>query len=203
MTQRQFRIVVTGGPGAGKTTALDLFQREFQSSVKIVPEAATVLFQSGIVREQTRDRMKELQHSIFKLQVNLEDIFHSLYPERLLICDRGTLDGLAYWPNGERDFLDTCGTSIEIELARYDAVIFFQSGAAAGDDLKSNNPYRSEDAASALLLDEKLRHVWQRHPNFHYIPSSQSFMSKISLGLLTIQNTLEEIRSSGPIRPRS
>jgi predicted ATPase len=201
MKRDHFQIVVTGGPGAGKTTALDLFQREFKSIVKIVPEAATVLFQSGIVREQTKDRMKELQHSIFKLQVNLEDIFHSLYPERLLICDRGTLDGLAYWPNGEQDFLNTIDSTLDVELQRYDAVIFFQSGAAHGDDLKSNNPYRSEDAASAILLDEKLKRVWERHPNFHYIPSNHSFMNKISQGLLTIQSVLEEIRSSRFARP--
>ena len=37
MSHHQRVIVVTGGPGGGKTTALDLFQRELKSAVKIVP----------------------------------------------------------------------------------------------------------------------------------------------------------------------
>ena len=41
------RIVLTGGPGGGKTTAADLFRREIGDRVVLVPEAATILFQGG------------------------------------------------------------------------------------------------------------------------------------------------------------
>jgi adenylate kinase len=53
-------IVVTGGPGGGKTTALDLFQRELKTAVKIVPEAATLLFGHGLDRETQNDHAKPL-----------------------------------------------------------------------------------------------------------------------------------------------
>ncbi|MFM7034839.1 MAG: AAA family ATPase, partial [Planctomycetia bacterium] len=89
-------IVVTGGPGGGKTTALDLFQRELKTAVTIVTEAATLLFGHGLDRDHGAGKLKILQRSIYRMQVSLEEIFRDFYPDRLLICDRGTLDWLAY-----------------------------------------------------------------------------------------------------------
>lgn len=185
-----FKIVITGGPGGGKTTALDLIQREFRSRVKIVPEAATLLFEHGLRREENPERQKMLQHGIYKMQLSLEDTFHSLHSDRLLVCDRGTLDGLAYWPDGEADYFNRIGSTIEREIARYDAVIFFQSSAASGDDIKSNNPYRWEDAVLANELDQKLQAVWKRHPNYNFVPTNPSFMLKLAHGLITINEVL-------------
>ena len=36
------KIVLTGGPGGGKTTAADLYRREIGDEVVIVPEAVVV-----------------------------------------------------------------------------------------------------------------------------------------------------------------
>ncbi len=47
---RPFRVVLTGGPGGGKTTAADLLRREIGDRVIIVPEAATLLFSGGFPR---------------------------------------------------------------------------------------------------------------------------------------------------------
>ena len=190
-------IVVTGGPGGGKTTALDLFQRELKSDVKIVPEAATLLFGHGLDRQDSGDRAKLLQRSIYRMQVGLEEIFRGFYSDRLLICDRGTLDGLAYWPDGEAGYFAAIESSFEREAARYQAVIFFQSAAIHGEDVKSNNPYRSEDSQTARALDDRLHRVWARHPNFYYIPTETSFMRKINRGLEAISSVLATLRA-GP-----
>ena len=188
-------IVVTGGPGGGKTTALDLFQRELKAAVKIVPEAATILFGHGLDREAANGNGKLLQRSIYRMQLSLEWIFQDFYADRLLICDRGTLDGLAYWPDDGQSFLDSVGTTFEGEIARYGAVIFFQTAAIHGEDVKSNNPYRTEDSRTAVALDEKLQQVWSRHPNFHFIPAKLSFMAKINHGLATIAGVLKQMPS--------
>lgn len=195
MDMKNFKIVVTGGPGGGKTTALDLFQRELRADVKIVPEAATVLFKCGLERDTTPDKQKLLQNSIYKMQLNLEEIYRNFYSERLLVCDRGTLDGLAYWPNSQDGFFSAINSTFEKEILRYDAVIFFQTAAAHAEDMKSNNPYRTEDAKGAICLDEKLKGIWEQHPNFHYIPSNSSFLNKITHGLLTIQGVLEGFKN--------
>ncbi len=52
------RIVLTGGPGGGKTTALDLIRREFAGKIASVPEAATMIFSGGIERSDNNDVLK-------------------------------------------------------------------------------------------------------------------------------------------------
>ena len=196
MHQQGAAIVVTGGPGGGKTTALDLFQREFKSAVKIVPEAATLLFGYGFGRDLGSEKSKALQSAIYTMQVSMEGIFRDFYSDRLLICDRGTLDGLAYWSGDESSYFTTIGSTFAKEAARYGAVIFFQTAAVHGEDVKSNNPYRQEDSKTAVALDEKLRRVWERHPNFHFIPTEPSFVRKINHGLTVIAEVLETIKTA-------
>ena len=61
----RLRIVLTGGPGGGKTTAADLFRREIGNRVVIVPEAATILFQGGFPRCRKPDPRRIVQTAIF------------------------------------------------------------------------------------------------------------------------------------------
>jgi len=188
--KKQLKVVVTGGPGGGKTTALDLFRRELCDKLATVPEAATVLFSGGITRSSDKEVLKNIQKTIFSLQQNLEDIQQKKYPDRLLVCDRGTLDGLAYWPGTEDDFFQEVNSNFENEIIRYDAVIFFESAAASGHDISSNNPVRNETSQQAAELDKKLQNIWSRHPNYYFVGSSASFVRKIMFGIMTIENVI-------------
>lgn len=188
--KKQLKVVVTGGPGGGKTTALDLFRRELGNKIAVVPEAATVLFSGGITRSEDEQVLKMIQKTIFQLQKNLEDINKAHYPDRLLVCDRGSLDGLAYWPGNEKDFFKQVNSTFEEEISRYDAVIFFESAGATGHDISSNNPVRSESSAKAAKLDIALQKIWARHPNFYFVGSSESFIRKIMFGIMTIENVI-------------
>ncbi len=42
------RIVLTGGPGAGKTAVLELVRQEFCAHVTVLPEAAGIVFGGGV-----------------------------------------------------------------------------------------------------------------------------------------------------------
>ncbi|CAM2785360.1 AAA family ATPase [Vibrio mytili] len=190
MAQRQLQVVVTGGPGGGKTTALDLFRRELKDQIVVVPEAATLLFSGGVMRSGTEPATKMVQKTIFQLQKNLEDIHRIQYPDRLLVCDRGSLDGLAYWPNSEEDFFEQVNSTFETEMSRYDAVIFFETAASSGQDISSNNPTRNETLAQAADLDKKLQKIWSRHPHFYFVGSSESFVRKIMFGIMTLENVI-------------
>lgn len=44
------RVVLTGGPGAGKTATLELIRQSFCEHVKVLPEAAGILFGGGFPR---------------------------------------------------------------------------------------------------------------------------------------------------------
>src|SRR6187402_2440911 len=107
-----YRIVLTGGPGGGKTTAADLFRREIGNRAVIVPEAATMLFQGGFPRSRDIHAARIAQTAIYQVQRNLEDVQSALYPGRILLCDRGTVDGAAYWPDGDGDYFSRAGTTL-------------------------------------------------------------------------------------------
>jgi replication-associated recombination protein RarA len=78
------RIVLTGGPGAGKTTAADLLRREIGEAIIIVPEAATMIFSSGFPRYKDTEARKATQSAIYHIQKNLEDVQARAYPHRTL-----------------------------------------------------------------------------------------------------------------------
>jgi len=187
------RIVLTGGPGGGKTTALDLFRRELKGKIASVPEAATMIFSGGIARSLDEEVTCSQQIAIFNLQRNLEDIQRKMSPDCLILCDRGGLDGLAYWPGPDEEFFKTMNTTLQDELARYDAVIFFETAAKSGQEIKSNNPIRNESEQTAIMLDQRLQQIWSQHPNFNLVSSSESFIKKVMFGIMTIEKVINKM----------
>ena len=193
----QCRICLTGGPGGGKTTAADLFRREIGDRVVLVPEAATMLFAGGFPRPEGADPLMAVQRAIFHVQLNLEEMQAARFPGRILLCDRGTVDGAAYWPGEPETFFAAVGSSYEAQLQRYDAVIFFESASAGGMEvLESGNPYRDETKEQALALDRKLRKLWAPHPRFVLVPHNRSFFKKITYGLASIESIVAQVRQA-------
>jgi putative protein kinase ArgK-like GTPase of G3E family len=100
------RICLTGGPCAGKTTALSelsltLIQMGFR--VLLVPEAATVLKKGGALIQTTKmsfvDAVK-YQMNLMKLQMALEEVFIEIAQtseiHTIILNDGGVMDGAAY-----------------------------------------------------------------------------------------------------------
>lgn len=197
------RIVLTGGPGGGKTTAGDLFRREFGDRVVFVPEAATLLFSGGFPRVQEPLAVRAAQRAIYHLQRGLEDVQSARFPHRILLCDRGTVDGAAYWPGLPHDYFDAVGTSLDAEMERYDAVIFFESAAVGGDSIEGGNPIRNESIEQAIKLDRKLRALWSQHPRFVLVPHNRSFFKKISFGLASLESIVTQLADDAAARPRA
>jgi predicted ATPase len=199
------RIVLTGGPGGGKTTAADLFRREIGDKVVVVPEAATMLFAGGFPRTVAPTARTAVQQAIFHVQRNLEDVQAARFPDRTLLCDRGTVDGAVYWPGGPEDYFAHVGTTLEAELARYDAVIFFQTAAAGDLSIEGGNPARIESNDLAVELDDALMELWSQHPHFVLVPHNPSFFKKITFGLASLESIVgqHEARSRSNDRRRA
>jgi predicted ATPase len=193
-TNGRCRIVLTGGPGGGKTTAADLFRREIGERVVVVPEAATLLFAGGFPRVSEPQARRAAQQAIFHVQRNLEDLQSARFPDRVLLCDRGTVDGAAYWPDDPSGFFEAVGTTEAEQLARYDAVIFFESAAVGGVALEGGNPARIESNAEAVDLDGRLRVIWSRHPRFSVVQHNSSFFRKLTFGLATLESIVAQLR---------
>ncbi|MEO8382557.1 MAG: hypothetical protein ABI779_23050 [Acidobacteriota bacterium] len=55
----------------------------------------------------------------------------------IVLCDRETLDGLAYWPDDEESFFGQLETTREWELTRYATVIHLHTPAADAYDVSN------------------------------------------------------------------
>ncbi len=185
------KIALSGGPGGGKSTAAELFKLEYKDFISLVPEVATLLFRGGYPRVDSPHVVENIQQSIFHVQNNIEDTYAKLFPHHTLLCDRGTVDGGAYWPMGAEDFYKTMGTTLKKELERYDAVIFFETAAAGGLAIDLGNPVRNEDQRKAIELDMKLKDLWSQHPNFVYVKNEPSFLQKILGGIKAIDELVK------------
>lgn len=196
------RIVLTGGPGGGKTTAGDLFRREMGDRVVLVPEAATMVFSGGFPRLTQPDAAHAAQRAIYHVQIHLEEAVMAQHEDQILLCDRGTVDGAAYWPGGSDAFFKDIGSTMKRELSRYDAVIFFESAAVGHMSIEGGNPIRNESMEQAVKLDHKLRELWQQHPKFVLVPHNPSFFKKISFGLAVLDGIVRELAGKKKARKK-
>jgi predicted ATPase len=189
------RIVLTGGPCAGKSTIAQVLEKAFQNKLVILPEAASLLFGGGFPRWGEPESVKGLQNAIFHVQRGLERNFAAHHPDKMLIMDRGTVDGAAYWPEGADAFWQTMGTTLKAELGRYDLVVYLESaGREAYQENVRRNPSRTETWEQAAILDSVTLKQWQSHPRLRFINNNTSFSAKIASVLSIVE---EEIKDAG------
>ncbi len=177
------RIVLTGGPGAGKTVISRRLAAVYPERFVRVAEAATQVYD----RLQTRwDRLdlagrRDVQRQIYRLQIEQEDRVSAEQPEKILLLDRGTIDGAAYWPEGTAAYWQDLGSSLERELARYDAIIWMETAAALGlYDGDASNFCRFEDAPAAVASGKLLLALWGAHPHLKHVGAFASLDDKVA-----------------------
>lgn len=169
------RIVLTGGPGAGKTAVLELIRQAFCQHVKVLPEAAGIVFGGGFPRGAEAEQRRAAQRAIFYVERELE-IAADAENKAVIICDRGTVDGGAYWP-GPDDFWADLGTTLQEQLRRYDAVIHLRVPAPESGYNRSN-PLRIETALEAARIDERIARLWHGHPRRFAVEATPDFLEK-------------------------
>ena len=182
------RVVLTGGPGAGKTAVLELIGHFFCHHVRVLPESAGIVFGGGFPRETRPALQRAAQRAIFYVQRELEATAAVDLPA-IILCDRGTVDGVAYWP-GPGDFLHDVGTTLDEQLARYDVVIHLRTPPADGE-YNRDNPLRLETAAEAAAADTRILAAWSAHPHRVVVEPTPDFLRKAS-------RTLELLRAQMP-----
>lgn len=185
-------VVLTGGPGAGKTAVLELVRRALCEHVHVLPEAASILFGGGFPRRPSLASRSASQRAIAHIQLELERwVVEEDNRVALALCDRGVLDGLAYWPGPPEALLSELGTTLERELARYSAVIHLRPP-PGGAGYDRSNPLRIESAEEAAALDARIEAVWRPHPRRFVVESTPDFLSKARRALALIHDELPE-----------
>jgi predicted ATPase len=181
--------VLTGGPGAGKTAVLELLRHSLCEHVRILPEAAGIVFGGGFPRDGNDGVRRAGQRAIYNVQLELEAAADA-DDAGIILCDRGAVDGAAYWP-GPGDLWNAIGATRAQSLARYDAVIHLR----VPDDQHGyghQNPLRVESAIHARRIDERILHEWNGHPRRYVIEASDSFIDKARRCLEILRAELPE-----------
>ncbi len=201
------RIVLTGGPCAGKTTALVRIIEHFSNlgfKVFCVPEVPTLYSQGGwSYLTPNHDLYYEGELAILRTQLALENSFMRLAETctkpTFVVCDRGTMDISAYidkkmW----EELCQKCGTDSNELRQRYDAVLHLVSAADGAEQYytTATNSTRYEQANEEGLriardLDKKVNNAWTGHPHLRVINNHDNFDTKINRVLKEISNVLE------------
>lgn len=202
MSQDIIKIVITGGPCAGKSTAMSRIQRYFTEigyTVLFIPETATELITGGVAPWTCGSNM-DYQTCQLRLQLEKERVFEQAAQtidnqKVLIVCDRGALDNKGYMEAPEfAQVLRTLQTN-EIDLRdNYDAVFHLVTAAKGAADFytTANNSARSETPEEAAELDDKLIAAWTGHPHLRVIDNSSDFDGKINRLLSEISSFLGE-----------
>lgn len=197
------KIVITGGPCAGKTTGMSWIQNAFTElgySVIFIPETATELI-SGGVTPWTLESNLDYQLCQMRLQIEKEKVFEEAATKIfnsdkvLIVCDRGTIDNKAYMTDYEfKNALCTLGLN-ETELRdNYDAVFHLVTAAKGAEEFYtlSNNQARTETVEEAAEMDDKLISAWTGHPHFRVIDNTKGFEKKMKHLIKEISSFLGE-----------
>ena len=185
------KIVLTGGPCSGKSTALSNIKETLENlgyNVFIVSEAATDLINNDIKPfGENAISMYDFQKYVIDYQLKQERITRfkaSFSKNSIMIIDRGVMDGKAYISNQEwYKLLDEMHLNENDLLNRYDEIIHLVSIACDKKELYTteNNNARKETAEEASIMDNKTLNCYLGHHNLKVVNNSTDFNTKINI----------------------
>lgn len=194
------KIVLTGGPCAGKSTCLEAIENSYED-VLVVPEVATILLSGGFPLPG-RDLPWSLewqgafQTAVAKTQQSLEQAYELVAQScgaRLLVCDRGLLDGAAYTLGGVVEFCRLYQVDQAQAQKRYARVLHLESLATARPELygKAGNQNRFESLDEAQSLEGRTQAAWSEHPGWTFISGNAGIEAVKSQVLAAIDSLLQ------------
>ena len=202
MAKKITRIVLTGGPAAGKTTLISRILKEFKQEdgwkVITIPETATELISGfGIGPFPGCMSMLDFQYYVIEDQLHKEKLAlraAEAVPEEkvLIVYDRALFDDKAYISDEEfRSVLAHFGKTEEEVLAGYDTVLHLVS-CAKGAEFAYNygNAARYETVERAREIDDNTIRAWSTHPSLQIIDNSVDFEDKINRAIAAIYRVL-------------
>lgn len=184
-------IGITGGPCAGKDTALARLNRMLADrgyKVLICPESATKLILAGMTpgelsgiefQEEILLDVLSQENRIISIAKRYRDKGHKV----VVLCNRGAMDGEAYiGPEAFAGLLGRLGfTHRQLCDERYHAVIHLRTTALGAERFYTltNNSARVETLEEARSLDERTLFAWTRHQHPLVIDNSTDFEGKL------------------------
>ena len=187
-------IVLTGGPCAGKSSALSYLATHLSThGVRVlqVPEIATLFISGGLnditdIAQQEPDKFIKLEHSMIKMQGDFRRRFLEVAEQfdgpTVILYDRAQTDAIAYV--GEPQFNEIrahLGLSLADVRDSYSAVIFLRTAADGAEAAytTANNAARSETPEQARQIDKRTLEAWVGHPHLWIVENEADFEAKL------------------------
>lgn len=195
-TPRVQKLALTGGPGGGKTKLAKFITRKAKKAgmrIEVVPEAATLLMNSGISPHGGEEQLLNFQRAVLRETILREQLSDEVLQgsggsQLLRGSDRGKADIRAYVSEEQYRMLLTEQGIAHPVYARdrdYDAVIHMRTAALGAEEHYSNksNKQRSEDPALARERDQRTLEAWLGHQHLAIIGNNYgSFRGKLEAG---------------------
>lgn len=147
---KMIKYIITGGPGCGKTTLINLLA---DAGHIIAPEAARL-----ILKQQPYLSGSELQEKIFFKQIEIETELNQKYGNEdvVVFLDRGLIDGKGYSDYFKCNFVTDY--KIELKDAKYEQIVFLLKPLEKKDFL--NDETRKETYAESLVITDYLKKAY-------------------------------------------
>lgn len=197
-------IALTGGPCAGKSTALSVIEQRLTNlgyKVIILEEMATNVINSGIHPAEFGNRYQHIIAQMIKSREKVYlDFIWNWFPDDskvVVISDRGLLDGMAYCDREyfEKEVLRKINMSVLDAMARYDGVFHLVTAAIGAEEFytTANNKARMETVEEAADLDRRTLNCWAGHPHLRVISNNGvDFEGKMNNLMKEVLNLLGE-----------
>ena len=197
------KVVITGGPVAGKSTAVEHLRSVMAGSIVVVPEVATTLLNGGYPMPGrdlawTQEWQDSFQDAVYHVQGSAERAAVIAAQQRgsdLVVADRGLLDGAAYFEGGREEFAERFGVDIHDAMAGYDAVVHLESlavrGKPAWEALRVNNQSRFRQYEAVVAFENGVLEAWDGHPN-RYIVTEHALDDR----LLAVEGIVRAVKLS-------
>jgi len=193
--KKVWKLVLTGGPCAGKSTALATVKSFLQSRgffVATVSESATFLHNNGVAFYPKEPLMFQIavtstqrDHEV-RIMEFCKQMAQRENCNAIVLCDRGIQDGRSYCTLQEwQTVLETVGLPPNENQIRslYDGVFHLVTAADGAQRFYTKThqgkQIRHEEPEQAIALDRKLQKAWNGHPYHHIIRNKGTFDDKL------------------------
>lgn len=194
-----YKIVLTGGPCAGKTEVIEDIAKKLDKEgyhVIKIPETATELIPNGMPPDENREHTLIFQQRILLTQKikeeNAEACAQSLISNCpsvlknkkgiIILYDRGIMDNRAYLSYNDYHNLLKRNNFNELEaLDNYDFAIDLISLATTKPELYALNGIRYENPEEAAKRDQITSSAWLLHRNLITVTPKDTIKEKINI----------------------
>ncbi len=198
------RIVVTGPPGSGKTSIVNMFRDEFSRVIQCVPEVATLAIVGlGVTPDKPENKVvykSVFLHLLYKLQILVDHISEEVARDmgrKVVLMDKTLVDVVGHLPGKNKEYKELFHTTVEKDYKNYDLVLFLELPTRkVFNEIRKNNPARSENYEASKRNGILYKKAWQGHPNIKYINNDSGWDGKVAQARLAVSEFLKETKKT-------